>query len=304
MKKTLIFSFISILVIVLIMLIGNIIIIGDKVASFFPFADILFYCLVSGLIFIFLVIPFLRVLASPEMPALDEESLDNLSDKELYNLGLLLAKNNSYIKSPVKRQDHSLELKDFFQRNYGEKDMTIQKIRSEIEHRLNLLNVYIRKEALVTFTITGLSQNGKFDFISLFVINFRLIKNVVKGSGFRPSYRQLIRVYYNVLAASLLTNLSEEILDDIDVTYVAEKIKLPGFVITSVIDGTFSALLTLRIGYITKNYIVKGSRYFDRSKARKYGFKQARKEIGTIVTKGKDIVLKAGAGIIKTTFGI
>lgn len=304
MKKSLIFAFSGILIVIILVLIGNIIIIGEKISIIFPYADILFYCIITLLIIFFLVAPFLQVIFSPEMPALDDNNLEKLSDKELYNMGLLLANNNLYIKSPNKRHEHTLELKDFFQRNYGEKDMTTEKIRAEIGLRLDLLNKYIRKEALVAFTITGLSQNGKFDFISLIIINYRLIKNVVKGSGFRPSYKQLIRIYYNVLAAALLTNLSEEILDDIDVTYVAEKIKLPGFVLTSVIDGTFSALLTLRIGYITKNYIIKSSKHFNRPAARKYGFTYARKEIGNIVNKGKDIIVKAGSGIIKTAFGI
>jgi len=303
MKKTLIAAFISILLITVIMLIGNIIIIGDKLAVLFPFGDVVFYILIAVLLGVFIIRPFLYVFFAPELPALDENGLDSLSDKELFDYGMNLAKNNGYIGEENLRKNHYLELKNFLERNYGEKDMTISKITEEIESRLSLLNGDIRKEALTAFTITGLSQNGKFDFISLLIINFRLIKKLVKNTGFRPSYRQLIKVYYNVLASAILTNLSEEILDDIDMTFIAEKVRIPGFVMTSVLDGTFSALMTLRIGYITKNYIMKGNKSFNKKTARKYGFVNARKDIAGIVSEGKDVIVKTGGGFFKSMFG-
>lgn len=303
MKKTLIAAFVSIIAIAVIMLIGNIIIIGDKVAGLFPYADIVFYLLLLVLLYIFLIRPFLYVFFAPELPALDDKGLDGLSDKELFAYGMNLAKNNSYIDGENTRKEHYQKLKNYLERNFGERDTTISKITEEVEGRLSLLNGHIRREALTAFTITGLSQNGKFDFISLLIINFRLIKKLVQCTGFRPSYRQLIRIYYNVLASAILTNLSEEILDDIDMTYIAEKVKIPGFVMTSVLDGTFSALMTLRIGYITKNYIMKGNKSFNKKAARKYGFVNARKEIAGIVTEGKDVILKTGGGFFRSVFG-
>ncbi len=298
MKNNLILALIVILVISGILLLGNIIIIGDKLATVFPYADYLFYAIIGLLVFFFLIIPFLRVFSSPEMPALNEEQVKELSDKELFNFGMTLAKNNGYIPDSSKRKDHHDELKDYLQRNYGEKDLTIKKISSELETRFKLLNEQIHTEALTAFVITGLSQNGKLDFISLLVINFRLVKKVVYCSGFRPTYKQLVWIYYNVLASAILTSLSDDMLEDIDLTIMTENIKVPAFVINSFLDGTISALMTLRIGYITKYYITKGSKGFNKRTARRYGIRNARKEILGIAKQGKEILKRKMTGLI------
>lgn len=301
MKKNLILTLVVILVLAGVLLLGNIIIIGDKIAGLFPYADFVFYGIIAILVFFFILLPFLRVFLSPQIPALDEEGVNQLSEKELYNLGVILAKNNYYITDSEKRKEHTTELKDFFDRNYGEKDVSIQRISTELEKRYHSLNEQIHTEALTAFVITGLSQNGKLDFITLLIINFRLVKKVVHASGFRPSYKQLIWVYYNVLGSTILTSLSDDMLEDLDLTTLTQNIKIPGFVITSFLDGMLSALLTLRIGYITKFYLVKGGKGFNKKVARRYGIKNARREITGIAKKGKDILKEKMTGLIINT---
>ncbi|MDH6305322.1 hypothetical protein M2459_002422 [Parabacteroides sp. PF5-5] len=301
MKKNLILALVVILVLSGVLLLGNIIIIGEKVATLFPYADYVFYGIIVALIFFFLILPFLKVFFAPQMPALNEEEVNQLSEKEIYNLGITLARNNYYIANPEKRKEHTNELKDFFDRHYGEKDASIQQVASELEKRYHSLNEQIHTEALTAFVITGLSQNGKLDFITLLIINFRLVKKVVYASGFRPTHKQLIWIYYNVLGSALLTSLSDDMLEDIDLTPLTQNIKVPGFVITSFFDGLISALLTLRIGYITKYYILKGSKGYNRTTARRYGLKNARKEILSIAKQGKDILKEKMTGLMVNT---
>jgi len=290
MKKNLVLALVVILVIATVMLVGNLIIIGDKIAGWFPYADYLFYGIIGLLVVLFLVIPFIKVFLSPQLPALDETEVQDLPEKELQKLGFLLARNNHYIKDANQKKMHRARLKDFFTEHGDDREQMIHKISTELEKRYHSLNECIYSEALTTFVITGLSQNGRLDFISLLVINFRLVKKVVEASGFRPTYKQLVWVYYNVLASALLTNLSDDMLEDIDMTSFAQNIKLPTFVISSFLDGAFSALLTLRIGYITKYYVLKGRKSFNKKVARRYGFRNARKEIVNVAKQGKDIL--------------
>jgi len=301
MKKNLILALVVILVIGAILLVGNLIIIGDKIAALFPYGDYVFYGVMGLLVVLFLIIPFIKVFLSPQLPALDETEVHDLPEKELQRLGFLLAKNNHYIKDPSQKKMHRSNLKDYFTQHAEDKDLMIQKISIELEKRYHSLNECIYSEALTTFVITGLSQNGRLDFISLLVINFRLVRKVVEASGFRPTYKQLIWVYYNVLASALLTNLSDDMLDDIDMTSFAQNVKLPAFVISSFLDGAFSALLTLRIGYITKYYVLKGRKSFDKKVARRYGFKNARKEILNVAKQGKDVLKKKMKNLITAT---
>jgi len=292
MKKNLILTLIVILSFMAIMLIGNIIVIGDKIARLFPYADYVFYGIILLLIVFYVVVPFFRVFFAPSIPALNNSELIGLSDEELFKFGILLAENNKYInesnkkKTKQARKAHYLELRDYFERHNGRKDNTINKISEEIDVRIKLLNKHIKEEALSAFIITGLSQNGKFDMISLLAINFRLIKKIVMSSGFRPSHRQLIWIYFNVLISSILTDIDDEVLADLDLSTITDRIKVPSIIVKSTIDGAISALLTLRIGYITKYYIVNGREKFNKKEARMYGFQNARKNITTITGEG------------------
>ena len=128
-----------------------------------------------------------------------------------------------------------------------------------------------------------------------------MISDIVRATGFRPTNRQLFRMYGSILTTALITyaasealtisgsvspfdygdlnNVDESIVDDvsdidtdaIDATDLAgspegfslysilRRIRVPGIVVSAAIDGTLNALMTLRIGYITRAYLQKGA---------------------------------------------
>lgn len=64
------------------------------------------------------------------------------------------------------------------------------------------------------FVITAVSQNGRMDSLAVIGINHRLISDIVKASGFRPTKPQIIKLYIKVLTTSLITYITSTVLTD------------------------------------------------------------------------------------------
>lgn len=268
------------------MLVGNILVIGERLGRIHPLVEYLFYIVLLVLAVIYLLMPVIRILKTPGIPSFDEETLKAATAEDMRNIGVLMAKNNYYLSDDESRKSHRDALLEYWEYHAAEKDMIMLKIVEEMELRFSRMDSVIKEQALTVFLISALSQNGKFDFISALVINFKMIKQIVLTSGFRPTYTQLIRIYTQVLSASFITYFSDEMLDDIDFSSLANTLHVPGIFFSSLVDGTVTALMTLRIGYITKMYIRTGSEAFNPRAARRYGLKTARKEILEVARLG------------------
>jgi hypothetical protein len=128
-------------------------------------------------------------------------------------------------------------------------------------------------------------------------MNYKLIEDIVLASGFRPTRPQMFRLYVRVLTTSLISYCTSQVFtdidgvapfdiagdavgpDDVDVTDVnpedmvgtspeldgedsltglLARFKIPGVVAESALQGAVNALLTLRIGFVTKKYLMEG----------------------------------------------
>ena len=129
------------------------------------------------------------------------------------------------------------------------------------------------------------------------VMNYKLIEDLVLASGFRPTRPQMFRLYVRVLTTALISYCTSQVFTDmdgiapfdiggdavdaadVDVTDVnpedltgtapeldgedslsglLSRFKIPGVVAESALQGAVNALLTLRIGYVTKSYLQEG----------------------------------------------
>ena len=286
MKRNLILLLAAIGIVAVLMIIGNVLVIGERLARIHAWLEYVFYAFIGLLLTVYVLLPVIRVLRTSPLPPLDEETLADATPAHLRAVGMMLAKNNGYISDKAQRKAHREALTAFLAQHKDCKERIAGKLTEELEKRFCEMNTEIRNQALTAFLITGLSQNGKFDFITTLGINFRMIGRLVALSGFRPTYLQLVKLYASVLSASFITYFSEEMLDDIDFTALANTLRLPGILVSSLMDGALTALMTLRIGYITKKYIQSGSRGFDKKAARRYGIRNARKEIPEVVKAG------------------
>lgn len=377
MKRNLlivVFLFLSSFVI---LLLGNIIIIGEKIALLLheAWAEYIFYALILMAFYVIVIRPVIRVHRSPQIPALSIDGEWNI--EELVAFGHKLANNCNYIPKnkvcPDFRKLHQRKMRENIDRYATDKEELIHILSDELKLRIEGgeltemsdsragdvytvrvigINRRIIEWAKSVFLITAVSQNGKFDTVSVLYMNYKMIEDVIIASGFRPTRQQLFRQYVNILITSLMTFVASEVfkdmnsvtpfeslagdshdvasdidlpdnsIDDVDVDLddvddsisgdegflgILSKIKIPGVVISSVCDGIVNSLLTLRIGYVTRNYLIDGMNSLNgikaKRKAKRVAVKEAFKSLPKVVVVGTSLVGKGAMNIILGIIG-
>ena len=360
-----------------ILLLGNIIIIGEKIASLshVAWAEYAFYALILIVFYAVVIRPVIRVHRAPQMPAL---SIDGEWDTaQLIAFGHKLADNCDYISKdktcPELRKLHQQKLREDLERYATDKEELVQILSDELKlrieggelreasgpraedmHSVRIIGINRRiiEWAKSVFMITAISQNGRLDTVSVLYMNYKMIEDVIIASGFRPTRQQLFRQYVNILVTSLMTFVASEVFNDmgsvapfesladpssdaasdIDLSDAAVDgadvdpddigdtvsggtgflsilfgVKIPGVVIGSICDGIVNSLMTLRIGYVTRNYLVDGMNSLNgikaKRKAKRAAVKEALKSLPKVVVVGTSFVGKGAMNIILNIIG-
>jgi len=302
MKRNLIIIVCIFLGTLLILLTGNVITIGEKLTQitqtvYFEYA---FYLLILVLLIVYVLIPIWKLHHAPEFPVLniEAEDADEKHYADLHKFAKRLQHNCNYL--PVeKREAHAklLQTKLEAVEERADIDELASLIKDELDLRFENVDRTINEWGKTVFMITTLSQNGKLDALTVLVVNFKMIADVIAASGFRPTTPQLFKQYCRILVTALFSYyLSESLaetadiviplggddaanivsdidpnsvdISDADFSNVFSSVKIPGFVTASLLDGFINTALTLRIGYVTKAYLRKGSAELEGKKGR------------------------------------
>lgn len=360
-----------------ILLLGNIIIIGEKIASLshVAWAEYAFYALILIVFYAVVIRPVIRVHRAPQIPAL---SIDGEWDAaQLIAFGHKLADNCNYIPKdktcPGLRKLHQQKIREDLERYATDKEELVQILSDELKlrieggelreasgprvedmHSVRIIGINRRiiEWAKSVFMITAISQNGRLDTVTVLYMNYKMIEDVIIASGFRPTRQQLFRQYVNILVTSLMTFVASEVFkdmgsvapfesladqssdaaSDIDLSDAAvdgadvdpddigdtvsggtgflsilSGVKIPGVVIGSICDGIVNSLMTLRIGYVTRNYLVDGMNSLNgikaKRKAKRAAVKEALKSLPKVVVVGTSFVGKGAMNIILNIIG-
>lgn len=311
MKRNLIIIVLIILSIFILILLGNVIAIGDKIYEITKLRslELGFY----GMIFLgFIAIilwPIIKLHATNEFPKLSTDEYTQLDSdkttKELKRFAESLSNNLNYLPQEDRNEHKKLFLEKID--NYYDNKELKGIIQNELNHRFDKVKSHIHEWAKTVFLLTAASQNGKIDSAISMVINLRMISDLIDCSGYRPSHRQLFNQYVRILATALfsyyLSNTIENyaktavteggIIDGIDENSVMETdflmsltgLKLFSQIPGSLVDGALNALLTLRIGYVTLAYLKEGAEGLagkNGIKVRRHAMLQAIKAFGII----------------------
>ena len=260
--------FIGVLVI---LLLGNVITVGEKLGEICHtvYAEYAFYALVSILVLAFVIVPIIKVHAAPEFPALGMG--DETSDlKKLNSFGRKLVSNCGYIEDAEQRAKHQealrAELKTCAEDMEGLKSIIDREVALRFDGSKEMgiqgVNAKMKEWAKSVFMITAVSQNNLVDTTVVLVMNYRQIEDLVLATGFRPTRAQMFRIYANILTTTLISYCTSEVLSDLagetTLTGAMANLKIPGVISESAIQGAVNALLTLRIGYVTKTFLMEG----------------------------------------------
>lgn len=260
--------FIGVLVI---LLLGNVITVGEKLGEICHtvYAEYAFYALVSILVLAFVIVPIIKVHAAPEFPALGMG--DETSDlRKLNSFGRKIVSNCGYIEDAEQRAKHQealrAELKTCAEDMEGLKAIIDREVALRFDGSKEMgiqgVNAKMKEWAKSVFMITAVSQNNLVDTTVVLVMNYRQIEDLVLATGFRPTRAQMFRIYANILTTTLISYCTSEVLSDLagetTLTGAMANLKIPGVITESAIQGAVNALLTLRIGYVTKTFLMEG----------------------------------------------
>ena len=279
---------------------GNVIIIGDKIGQLtHVYVEYVYYGILFVIGCVYLIRPMIKIHLSPEFPVLKAD--EGWDSDQLYAFAKKLSNNCSYISNKQKRSEHRDYLDAHIDHHCAEADKLQLIISTEVNRRiagdpkLEVLGIdnRIKEWGKTVFMITAVSQSNLLDTVSVLIINYRMISDIVLASGFRPTKPQLFNIYIKVLSTAFFSYCTSQIFTDIDdlqpfnfagsdnvispddadlgdidssdvgfgntIIQRIKTIKIPGLLVESAAQGCINALMTMRIGYVTKAYILNGS---------------------------------------------
>ena len=270
--------------IVLLLFIGNVMVIANNIQNATnEYVAYAFYAVLLVLLLAFIIIPLVKLLKMPSMmefPKVDDSYTAEKVQKIALNLAANYPNNEKVEQKKFTDTVESAGLTD--------KDNLIKSVNNEIKRRFDNIESIIKRYGKHVFIVTAISQNNRLDTISVLILNFRMIKDLIKSTGFRPSNIQMLQIYWRVIVTGAFAYATSEAVDFADETFlsemsteIGEKVgssilgKLLGVFTKSLADGAVNGLFTLRLGYVTKHYLEEGFDTFKDKTARVKIYKQS-----------------------------
>jgi len=291
---------IGFIILFILILLSSVLDVGDRLSSFkineIPVLTYGFYVIVVLLIYILLVRPINIILFSPTFSI--ETTLDK-SDKVNYRLYKKVA--TRLLKNDHLSEHARLDLENSL------KDHDL--LKEQLHHVFNkdikkIINKRIKKNAKTVMVSTAISQNGRLDFFTVVVVNIKMIKEIVEITGFRPNFRKLAKLTINVFSTALIA----EGLEDIDLSEVLpsktmntlSELPLVKPLMSSVTQGVSNALLTLRIGIVTRKYLFTDAQEITKEKLRRDALVEAAGMLPSVIGDAAVSIPKKFVNMFKT----
>lgn len=258
------------LIVFTLMLLSSVINIGERLRKIHVSVEIAFYVLVFLIVFLVIINPIRIILTSPSFEICTTLDPDSHKVRSVYRaVARNMAKNQNV------DEEHRLLLTKY--KNYDELQMNMTVVFHDCIKK-NLNNIIIKKAKTVLIS-TAICKNARMDMITVFSVNLNMIKNLVTECGFRPNMTNLSKLTINVFSTALIAEGLESIsIDDIlpnSVNNALGQIPFIKPVMASVTQGIANALLTIRIGCVTRKYLFRDGNIITKEDIRKSAFKDS-----------------------------
>lgn len=258
------------LIVFTLMLLSSVINIGERLRKIHVSVEIAFYVLVFLIVFLVIINPIRIILTSPSFEICTTLDPDSHKVRSVYRaVARNMAKNQNV------DEEHRLLLTKY--KNYDELQMNMTVVFHDCIKK-NLNNIIIKKAKTVLIS-TAICQNARMDMITVFSVNLNMIKDLVTECGFRPNMTNLSKLTINVFSTALIAEGLESIsIDDIlpnSVNNALGQIPFIKPVMASVTQGIANALLTIRIGCVTRKYLFRDGNIITKDDIRKSAFKDS-----------------------------
>ncbi len=257
---------IGFIILFILILLSSVLDVGERLRNVSMYLEYAFYALTALLVYILIYRPLHIIVFSPSFSI--ETTLDEEGNR----------RNHATYRRVAKRLLDGNKLPDIEKEKLRQALNHRESLKEALNHTYNKvikkqLNQTIRKHAKTVMISTAISQNGRLDFFTVIIVNLRMIKELVESCGFRPSYRNLAKLTINVMTTALIA----EGLENMDIADVLPQstlntigeIPLIKPLMSSVTQGISNALLTLRIGIVTRKYLFTDAADITKEKIRR-----------------------------------
>ena len=269
---------VGVLILFLLILVSSLLDIGEKLRRISIYLEYGFYALVVVLFYFVILQPIIIIVKSPSLSI--ATSLDQNNPKAI-SIYKRVAKN--IVKSNELPQEQKILLTQY--KNKEELLFNLQYVfENSVKKQLNHIIIHDAKTVMIS---TAICQSARFDMITVFAVNLKMVKELVVQCGFRPSMKNLSKLTINVFGTALiaegLENLKlEDIIPKTSLEFLNNMPYL-GVVLESVMQGAANALMTLRIGCVCRRYLFNDGSIVTKEDIRKQAYKETLKLLPMVV---------------------
>lgn len=276
------FIAIGVITLFILILISSILSLGERLAVIHVYLSYAFYLLAGILVFFLIIRPLMIILFSPSLSIATSVEQRNRKRHRVYKKVARRLLNHPDIGSNAKEgllvaMNDRVELKAALNHIY----------KHDIKKKINKI---IQKHAKTVMISTAISQNGRLDFFTVIAVNLKMIKEIVVLCGFRPSLKHLSRLTINVFTTALIA----EGLENLNIADVLPQSTLSALgevplirpVLSSLTQGVSNALLTLRIGIVTRKFLFSEENDITKEKIRLGALLEATKYLPAVMAEG------------------
>lgn len=255
------------IILFVLMLLSSVLEVGERLSNIHLYVSYVFYVLVFLIVYILLLRP-MNIIAfkKPLRLHLDKEALELKDYQKMKSILLDLAYVSDESKAKLKEAKTIETLKTLVD------DLMNKVVKKEV------MNI-IKTHAKTVMISTAISQNGRLDFLTVVVVNIKMISKIVEAIGFRPSYPELAKLIIQVMTTALVA----EGLENIDLNDVLPQQTLNSIgeipfikpILSSTTQGISNALLTLRMGIVTREFLIPTKKATALGQVRKIAFLEA-----------------------------
>ena len=262
----------------LMLLLSSLLDIGERLRNISVYLEYAFYGVFVIVLYFLIIRPIIIIVKSPSLSI--ATSLEQ-NDPQVYAIYKRVSKN--IVKNNNLPEDDVMLLT-----HYKSKDELLVNLQFVFEKSVKPdLNKIIINEAKTVLISTAICQSARFDMVTVFAVNLKMIKNLVEKCGFRPSIKNLSKLTVNVFSTALIA----EGLENINIEDIVPKSSLEflnnmpyiGTIIESVVQGAANAIMTLRIGCVCRRYLFSDGNIITKEEIRKQAYKEAMKLIPLVV---------------------
>ena len=284
-------------IVIFLMLLSNVLEVGERLRNIHEYVEYAFYGLSALLVYFLIVNPIRVILFSPTF-TVEAMLSDDQTRHRIYKDAAKVLISNEHITD---------EDKELLKKSIGSKNELQNALQSVFQTTIKeKTNEAIIKNAKSVLVSTAISQNGNFDMISTLVLNIKLIREIVEISGFRPSYPYLAKLSFRVMLTSIIADGLEDIdLTDVMPSKVGETLKsvpLVKPILGSIVNGITNSMLTCRVGIITQKYLYNDNKLLNSKDIRRMAYKDTFKLMPKIVVEGLSIFPKGVAAVFVKPF--